>query len=216
MMPCRLIAAALVSALPSGAFAVSFDVFGTGLDSSGNPLSGGARDADYQVSGVGDAFVLRTPLAGPWLGYDPADESDLGPSRWIGESDRAGDEDGPASTSFTVTTSFDLTGFDETTAALTLDIAVDNSVSDVILNGASTGISLNGFQSFQRFTIDSGFVTGENVLVFTFRNATGPSGLRVAAAGEADLDAAAIPLPASVLLIVGGLGGLAVVGRRRA
>ncbi len=63
--------------------------------------------------------------------------------------------------------SFDLTGFNETTANITGEWAVDNTGIDILLNGNSTGNSNNnGFGGFTPFTISTGFVAGENTLEF--------------------------------------------------
>ena len=88
-------------------------------------------------------------------------------------------------------TVFDLTGMDPSTAHLSGSFLVDNSLTDVLLNDESTGVTGAGFTSGTSFSIDGGFVAGENTLTFLVENAPGadpvenPGGLAVMLTGTA-------------------------------
>jgi hypothetical protein len=76
-------------------------------------------------------------------------------------------------------------------------MAVDNTVTDILINGVSTGFTASSFSTFTPFTISSGFVQGVNTLDFVWTNASGPSGLRVEVAGTV------APETTSVVLLTG-------------
>jgi len=220
----------------TAATAATITIFGTGQDANGAVVADGTvGDAHYTLTTpdtnnpMGPDLVLPilagstapntpTSLPGGWLadGADPM-------SRWIGVDTTAKDFITSFNTNYTFTTTFDLTGLDPTTAQLSGQIAADNNVS-ILLNGVNVGFSGAGFQGFTPFSIvsdplaDFAFESGVNTLSFVVRNATAggelvdnPMGLRVEIAGTAT----AIPLPASVLLLLSGLGALAVLRRRR-
>ena len=90
---------------------------------------------------------------------------------------------------YTYRTTFDLTGFDASTAQITMQVAVDNELTAVLLNGANVGFTYNAFASFSStFTITTGFVDGTNTLDFVTLNATGsasPAGFRAKLNGTA-------------------------------
>ena len=70
-------------------------------------------------------------------------------------------------------TTFDLTGFNPTTAQIVINVAADNRLNSVLLNGASTGIAFVGFAGFSpNFTLNSGFIAGTNSLEFFTANDT--------------------------------------------
>lgn len=77
---------------------------------------------------------------------------------------------------------FDLSGFDPSTANIAGNVASDNNLT-ILINGIDTGFS-NLSEPFQRlhpFSINTGFITGMNTLEFRVLNfAVGPSGLLVA------------------------------------
>ena len=86
-------------------------------------------------------------------------------------------------------TTFDLTGRDLATASLTGNWATDDTGADILLNGASTGMSsTSGFSSWASFQITSGFISGLNTLTFKVNNggtSPNPGGLRVEVTGIA-------------------------------
>jgi hypothetical protein len=115
-------------------------------------------------------------------------------------------------------TMFDLTGYDPATASIEFALAVDNALSDVMLNGVSIG---HAFQTTSDFTfqtpvtLSSGFERGLNLLEFKTVNYPGstgnPNGLRVEFTSNAD--PSEVPEPAGMILIGAGLLGLLVAAR---
>lgn len=164
----------------------TFEVFGTGLDDGGNLLAAGTPDPHYVLTaapaGPSSAFA-QTP-ANDWIG-------NTGISQWIGPVGSAATLDEGL---YIYETQFELIGLDPASAVITGMWASDNT-AEIFLNGVSTGIqNTTEFLSLQEFTIDSGFVSGTNVLQFHVTNTTAvgtgfnPTGLQVqivsAAAGE--------------------------------
>jgi hypothetical protein len=193
-------------------------LFSTGVDATGTALGNNVNDPHYSLvvdpSGLGDATV---PVDGfpipPWLANSST-------SRWIGPAD-GNDANGPPG-NYTYRTTFDLTGFDETTAMIAGLWATDNTGIDILINGTSVGAGqlATGFDVFTPFTIDTGFISGINTLDFVMANGapTGPTALRVELSGFAA--PAAVPEPASIALwTMLGLGlvgmGLRRVRRKR-
>lgn len=205
------------------AHASTFVIFNTGVDGSGTPLfdataPGATPDTHYTLVAIpGDLVTVRpvqvaTSFRGfpipPWIG-------DNSTSAWIGPNPDT-QLIGPTG-NYDYRTTFNLTGFDFNTAVITGKWATDNSGSDILLNGGSTGIpNTTGFGTFSpTFTISSGFVAGLNTLDFLVNNGgstANPTGLRVEMTGTAT----AIPEPASLFLIGTGLVAFGIFRRRRA
>ncbi len=164
--------------------------YGTGVDTNGALLADGAVDPHYilatsaDVSYPGpDAIAVNDvwPIApaGPWLANGPD-------SRWIAPQPNQNQSSDPlgvnAEGDYTYQTTFDLTGYDLSRVSLVGTLAVDNTVTDVLVNGVSTGITSPGFTAYTPFTITSGLVAGINTLDFVMNNAgtaPSPTGLRV-------------------------------------
>lgn len=118
----------------------------------------------------------------------------------------------------TFRTTFDLTGFDPTTASIDGLWGTDNVGVDILLNGVSLGISLPGvivgnFSSLHAFTIASGFQSGVNTLDFVVFGDAPPSAFRAELSGAADT-AAAVAEPGGLDLLGIGLVALGL-GRLR-
>ena len=174
------VCATLVCASALSAFATSLTVFGTGADSSGLVLPGGSSDPHYTVTGPGvvgtQPAVVYSP-ANLWSQWVPNDAN----SAWIGFKD-SGDTS-PHGT-YTFETTFDLTGYDPSTASLIGRWAMDQ-LGSLYLNGVleqsvpdgnwNAGVN----PTLNCFTISSDFVAGMNVLTFSGPFPDGFDGLRV-------------------------------------
>jgi hypothetical protein len=162
-------------------------LFSTGLSEDGKPLIPGVRDPHYTLVSSAQstppppevaALVIENHPA--WISNDPA-------SMWIGPVNP-----GTANVAhgrYNYRTRFDLTGYNPANATVELNIAVDNELEDVLINGTSTGIKFTGFNQFgptQR--IAGGFRPGINTFDFLTLNhgdSPNPAGLRVKAIGKA-------------------------------
>ena len=112
------------------------------------------------------------------------------------------------------TFTFDLTGFDASTASLAGLWGVDNS-GTVDLNGTEVSFLDFGYEAFNQLTAfdDTGaaFVDGINTLTFHATNSGGPGAFRA----SVSVEAAPVPLPASLPLLGVALAGLGYVASRR-
>ncbi|MEC9433995.1 MAG: VPLPA-CTERM sorting domain-containing protein [Pseudomonadota bacterium] len=119
---------------------------------------------------------------------------------------------------------FDLTGYDVTTAVLSVDWSADNFattwLNGVQLTGAGTeitggtGANYTNLLSFVVGPASALFEAGANSLEFRVTGDGNTDGLRAAARIEASAEAV-VPLPAAAPLLAAGLGALAAVARRR-
>jgi hypothetical protein len=209
--------------------AASVGVFNTGVDTAGNVLQGGTLgDPHFTLvsapSGVDPQLKIWSaasgfPVApfGPWLGDDTR-------SRWIGLDAMYSDGPPHAPTgggTYVFRTTFDLTGFDPASAAISGRWGADNRGS-ILLNGASTGGSNDtglAFFALTDFSIDRGFVAGLNTLDFVVDNTYSPDtdvynpvGLRVEFTGAS---ATEVPEPPAAPLVLAALAILGADRRRR-
>ena len=135
-------------------------------------------------------------------------------SRWIGP-DNSTSLDGPNGT-YIYSTTFNLTGFDPSTAAITGGWATDNIGPNIFLNGNPVaGPPSLGFSSFTPFSVTSGFNPTVNTLGFRLFNTGGPTALRVEMTGGADPLVTPVPEPSTMLLLATGLAGILGYGWRR-
>jgi len=197
-------------AVPVDTVAIS-GLFNTGVDADGNALAGndGVVDSHYTVFSSTIPGVVTGVNAVTYK--HPSYVANDANSRWVSHSSSGF----PGSGTTTFRTIFDLTGLDASTATINGFNAVDNA-GTIILNGVATGISLNGsFGTLAAFSITSGFIAGLNTLDFVVDDFGPPLALRIAGlTGTAQL--AAVPLPASVLMLAPALLGLGALRRKRA
>jgi hypothetical protein len=171
-------------------FEVVPGIFGTGVDDNNALLASGTVDPHYTLTASADgsypgpnAFVVieEWPIspAGPWLANGPR-------SKWIApraeQNQLANPAFGNAPGNYTFRTSFDLFDVDLTRFALQGQWAVDNSGTDILLNGTSTGVTSPGFTEYRPFFFTNGLAAGINTVDFLINNAGGsvsPAGLRV-------------------------------------
>jgi hypothetical protein len=148
-------------------------------------------------------------------------------SKWIApQADQSTFSNDTGSGLYEYRTTFDLTGFDPSTAKITGEWTTDNFGDDILVNGVSLGIQHiseppSTFTYFSTFEITSGFVSGLNTLDFVVNNPAlgyggsgliNPTGLRVEMVGTANT----VPEPATFVLFgIGALGLLAYALRRR-
>lgn len=156
-------------------------LFNTGVDDDGELLFDNDIDPHYQIivnpdSESPDAIVQNMtgfPIGdGPWLAPGPD-------SNWIGPTLDTNGAEGD----YTFRTTFDLSGFDPTTAFVEGMWSTDNSGVDIIVNGISTGETGPGFNTFGPFNISPGnFISGLNTIDFVVNNAPttpNPIGFRI-------------------------------------
>ena len=180
-------------------------VFGTGLTAAGTPQIAGGVDAHYVVleNGSQSAVVLTDSSA-----YFANNAQ----SQWIWQSGNGQ----PVEVTRTFRTTFDLTGFDPTTAIINGNWGTDNEGLDIVINGVSTGINLLGtlysnFGQLNAFVINTGFVAGLNTLDFIIRDTGVIAAFRTELTGTAD---AAVSVPEPGTLVIVSLGLLASVAAR--
>jgi serine/threonine-protein kinase len=160
----------------------------SGLGKDGAPLPDGAVDPHWIIrTGPGgaqsaSAYIVKSgwPIGAAWLPNSKV-------SRWIGP--QADGSVGVAVGDYIYRTTIDLTGFEPAGCLLSLKVAVDNQLKDVLLNGKSLQLKAGGYKQFATLNISTGFVAGPNTLEFVVYNEPGdtknPSGLRVELSGTA-------------------------------
>lgn len=161
---------------PIDSFAEVIPIFSTGVDDSGNPLPLGSVDPHFVVVENGDSpAVVLDRQCGCWV-------NDSANSLWVWVTS---DSSQNVNAIFTFKTTFDLTGFDPSTARIDGRVAVDNALDGIKLNGVSLPNPGGGFSSFRPFTITSGFQPGINTLEFIARDFGVIAGFNVQLSGEA-------------------------------
>ena len=201
--------AALALLTTTDAKAIPIDTFyNTGVNNTHAVLSNYAAETHYVLVSTPDGSTpgvrAATSANGfpipPWLG-------DNGVSAWIGpNSDSALDG---AVGQFDYRTTFDLTGFSASNAALVGKWSADNAGVNILINGVSTGQTVTSFDTFNGFSVTSGFIDGLNTIDFLVRNDGGPTGLRV----EGVLTASPISEPVSLAILGVGLAGVGFLRR---
>lgn len=214
----RHLAAATLLCCAGLAHASTISLFNTGVDAGGALADRGTVDAHWRiVAGPGitspqNAYILNDQSVGNAYYQLPS-------SQWIANS--ASGTDASVYQLYIYELSFDLTGYDPTTATLSGLWGVDN-VGNVLLNGVgATGtgdlmlrsVDHHNFQNAHAFTITSGFIAGVNRLQFEIGDTGGVTGLNVS---DLSLSATpnAVPEPGSLSLLALGVLGLWLRRRR--
>lgn len=174
------------------AFRLIPGIYGTGVANDRTLAAPGTVDLHYILPVSADpeypgpeAIVINEEWpVGTWLPTGPN-------SRWI--APRALQGTGNALGDYTYQTSFDLTGYDLSKVTIIGGWAVDNTGTDILLNGTSTGFTSAGFGGLAPFTFAStnGLIAGVNTLDFLVNNlpeTPNPTGLRVDLKGILALD----------------------------
>ena len=184
---------------PTGHQTIGGRVFSTGVDANGNVLAAGSVDPHYRVAETPGNPAYNQPSIvqqnhPAWLANDPVGSRGSSFTSIV----NPGTTGIPAGNYVTATT-FSLAGWEASTASIAGSVAVDNSLADVRLNGASLGITAGGFTGWTDFAIPTGssFQAGDNTIEFVWNNAlpnNNPGGLRV------ELAATAVPIHAPGIL----------------
>jgi hypothetical protein len=197
----------------SGVAAPIATLFNTGVDASGAllPAGNGQVDTHYTIiSGPG----ISSPISAVTY-FNGAYAADGPSSRWISASASGGNGAG----TYVFQTMFNLTGFNPSTATITVRCGTDNSLTGATLNGtAITGADCDGFNPFPAatFTISSGFAAGVNTLQFSVVDAGPPMAFRAEYTSDVQpISGGAIPEPATFGLLASGVAVLALLRRRR-
>ena len=162
-------------------------LFSTGLDTNGAALAPGFADPHYVLTESAYSTPPPPAIAATVMANNPAWLANDAASVWIGAFSQ-GAASVPAG-NYNFRTSFDLTGFATNTAQITVQLAVDNNVTNVLLNGVSLGWSYSAFASLSSaFARGTGFVAGTNTLEFLTVNSgasASPGGFRAKISGTA-------------------------------
>lgn len=205
--------AALAFLTTTDAKAVPITTFyNTGVDDMQTVLENGVAETHYIVVSTPDGSTPGVRVATSSNGYPiPPWLADNSVSTWIGPNTTAA-LDGVAGL-YDYRTTFDLTGFDASTAALIGQWSVDNAGVDILINGHSTGQTVASFNAFNSFSVASEFISGINTIDFVVNNYDGPTGLRVEGTLTADVAVASVPEPMSLAILGVGLVGAGLIRR---
>ena len=210
--------AGLFSLAGSADAATITTLYNTGVDGSGNVLANGTTpDPHYTLISVPSGSTTTRIITSAGGFPVPPYIGDNTTSRWIVPNNTPEGDNAPVGT-YIFRTTFDLTGFDASTAKITGGWSTDNNGLDIKINGVSTGFTTPANQfalGFAAFAISGNFVAGLNTLDFIVNNAAGTTGNPVALRVEMTGEASPVPLPAAAWLLLSGLGGLGFIGRRR-
>ena len=170
-----------------------FGLYNSGVNDSGAALQDislgilgymAAQDYHYSLASWPPSFtygtdvykILDSTVPGSWMPNSAA-------STWVNPRMIANVESDDL-VPYTYRTSFNLSGLVPSQVAIHGRFAADDSMTDLRVNGASSGVPGGSFGSWTNFTLNSGFQSGTNLLDFDVVNnqaggAQNPSGLRV-------------------------------------
>jgi hypothetical protein len=147
-------------------------LYNTGLDSNGIALTdlNGSEDAFWTVRLANTSNI--NDLAAITYKHN-AYSADTGNSRWISIDSTGGNSTTSSSTNYIFTTTFDLTGYNASTAMITGLWGIDNYGS-IWLNGNDTGNTLSfgypAFRNMHELNISNFFIEGINTLTVQLTN----------------------------------------------
>ena len=154
-----------------------------GLFNTGQGLSDGDIDMNYTLTFASHTRGLPIPRPMNRIPYAVEEHPiyDNSPDcGWIGFVGDFNDSH------YRVQTTFDLTGYDVNTVTMSLELAVDNILNAVYLNGENTGIiPYNAPRGFGTYPITTGFQSGINTIEIDYGNGYGDCGIRVRLSGTA-------------------------------
>lgn len=207
-----------VFALAAAAFTSAHAASISGLVNTGVGAAG-TQDTHYALTVVSGDTVLANsnafisadnvwPVGKAWT-------ANTSTSKWITPTSNAGDWLDPVVKGvYDYRLTFDLTGFDASTAAFTGRFSADNSVV-VLLNGQQIADG-HKFDSWKSFGASTGFNSGINTLDFIVTNGwqtdDNPTGLRAEFVSSV---ATAVPEPTTYAMLLAGLGLITYTARRR-
>ena len=162
-------------------------LYSSGIGTNGDALPPGNKDPHYVLTASAYSTPPPPPIAATVMANHSAWAANDTASRWIGVISN-GFGNVPAGL-YRFRTTFDLAGFDSTTAQISLQVGADNYLTNVVLNGALRNIAYSNFDALSSpFVLSNGFLSGSNTLDFiTLNGGSGanPAGFRVRAAGTA-------------------------------
>jgi len=188
----------------SSAIVITDQLYNTGLDESGNAVaSSGGVDGNWLVDGNSAVTYKHRAYA-----------ANNSASQWVSVNQNGGNETRYATT-YTYSTTFDLAGYDASSAIISGLWGADNYGS-IFLNGVDTGNLLSfGYSAFNRlsqFSISDYFISGVNTLSVELTNGhlnpardPGPGALRF---DKLELQATAVSEPGNIALFSLGFLGL--------
>jgi hypothetical protein len=152
------------------------DLYNTGVDNARQVLGDSVADSHY---------TLATYPAGTVTPGVTTPNKDLAPINWIANTQTArwigpntASAYGPVG-DYSYKTTFTLPSFSE--ASIVGQIAVDDRITDILINGVSVGnpVPLSSWTTIQRFSISTGFVVGTNTIEFKLHSIGGPTGIQI-------------------------------------
>jgi hypothetical protein len=171
LIPMMVLVNSILLSFTSYAGLITDQLYDTGLDSDGNPLANlnGSEDGHWLVRLASeDSSNNSHAITFKHRAYS----SEGGDSKWISVDSNGGNSTTNL-TAYLFSTSFDLTGYDSSTAMITGLWGIDN-YGAIWLNDNDTGNSLSyGFPAFKEmheFSISDFFIDGVNTLTVELTN----------------------------------------------
>jgi hypothetical protein len=201
-----MLAAAVI---PCAAIAAPIAVHNTGVNGSNVLVAAGAQ-ASFWTLAAEPAGASEAIGSNPFRYHNPAYFADTATAAWVAPtaSGNAG-----VGGFYTYALTFDLTGLDPTTAAISGIYGTDNDGS-ISLNG-NAPVATTGFAAFggtTAFSINSGFVAGLNTIDVRMNNGGDPTAFFVQFnSATASPLSSGVPEPATGLPLCLGLLGVIVL-----